>query len=88
MNHADTDFNIRGHIGLCRSSIGVTGDMDIRVFPKIRGTMFGGPVIRAIVFRGLYWGLPFWKTRKLPYMASRSYNSISAEPPDLPSRNG
>ena len=25
-------------------------------FPKIRGTFLGVPIIRTIVFRGLYWG--------------------------------
>ena len=25
-------------------------------FPKIRGTILGVPIIRTIVFRGLYWG--------------------------------
>ena len=29
----------------------------IWVFPKIRGTFFGVPIIRIIVFWGLYWGL-------------------------------
>ena len=27
-------------------------------FPKIRGTFLGVPIIRIIVFWGLYWGLP------------------------------
>ena len=27
-------------------------------FPKIRGTILGVPVLRIIVFWGLYWGLP------------------------------
>ena len=27
-------------------------------FPKIRGTILGVPMIRTIVFRGLYWGPP------------------------------
>ena len=26
-------------------------------FPKRRGTILGVPIIRTIVFRGLYWGL-------------------------------
>ena len=26
------------------------------VFPKIRGTILGVPIIRTIVFWGLYWG--------------------------------
>ena len=31
-------------------------------FPKIRGTVLGVPIIRTIVFWGLYWGSPyFWK---------------------------
>ena len=28
-------------------------------FPKIRGTILGVPIIRTIVFGGLYWGPPF-----------------------------
>ena len=28
----------------------------IQVFPKIRGTFLGVPIIRTIVFWGLYWG--------------------------------
>ena len=27
-------------------------------FPKIRGTILGVPIIRIIVFWGLYWGAP------------------------------
>ena len=27
-------------------------------FPKIRGTILGVPIIRIIVFWGLYWGPP------------------------------
>ena len=27
-------------------------------FPKIRGTLLGAPIIRTIVFWGLYWGPP------------------------------
>ena len=27
-------------------------------FPKIRGTLLGVPIIRIIVFWGLYWGPP------------------------------
>ena len=27
-------------------------------FPKIRGTIWGVPIIRIIVFWGLYWGPP------------------------------
>ena len=27
-------------------------------FPKIRGTILGVPIIRTIVFWGLYWGPP------------------------------
>ena len=27
-------------------------------FPKIRGTILGVPIIRTIVFGGLYWGPP------------------------------
>ena len=31
---------------------------DMWGFPKIRGTILGVPIIRIIVFRGLYWGEP------------------------------
>ena len=27
-------------------------------FPKIRGTFLGVPIIRTLVYRGLYWGPP------------------------------
>ena len=29
-------------------------------FPKIRGTILGVPIIRTIVFWGLYWGTLIW----------------------------
>ena len=28
----------------------------MRVFPKIKGTLLGVPIIRTIVYWGLYWG--------------------------------
>ena len=31
-------------------------------FPKIRGTILGVPIIRTIVFWGLYWGPVFWES--------------------------
>ena len=31
-------------------------------FPKIMGTILGDPIIRIIVFRGLYWVPLFWET--------------------------
>ena len=31
---------------------------DLWGFPKIRGTILGVPIIRTIVFWGLYWGPP------------------------------
>ena len=31
-------------------------------FPRIRGTIMGVPIIRIIVFGGLYWGPLFWET--------------------------
>ena len=37
-----------------------TGLGDIWGFPKIRGTFLGVPIIRILVFRGLYWGPPIW----------------------------
>ena len=30
-------------------------------FPKIRGTILGVPIIRIIVYWGLYWGHLFWQ---------------------------
>ena len=32
--------------------------MGIWGFPKIRGTFLGVPIVRIIVFGGLYWGSP------------------------------
>ena len=32
------------------------GMKNVRHFPKIRGTLLGVPIIRTIVFWGLYWG--------------------------------
>ena len=31
-----------------------------RGFPQNRGTILGVPIIRTIVFWGLYWGLPIY----------------------------
>ena len=31
-------------------------------FPKIRGTFLGVPIIRTVVFGGLYWGPLFWES--------------------------
>ena len=33
-------------------------------FPKIRGTFLGVPIIRTIIYWGLYWGTLFWETTK------------------------
>ena len=35
-------------------------------FPRIKGTFLGVPIIRIIVFGGLYWGSPY--VGKLPYI--------------------
>ena len=40
-------------------------DTTTREFDKFRGTILGVPIIRTIVFWGLYWGPPI--LRKLPY---------------------
>ena len=45
--------------------MGLAGDIgDIWEFPKIRGTLFGVPIlirtIMTIVFWGLYWGPPIF----------------------------
>ena len=37
-------------------------------FPRIRGTLLRVPIIRIIVFGGLYWGPLIWK---LPYQIFR-----------------
>ena len=29
-------------------------------FPNIRGTIFGGLILRIVVYWGLYWGPPTW----------------------------
>ena len=34
-------------------------------FPKIRGTILGVPIIRTIVFLGLYWGSPILRNYHL-----------------------
>ena len=34
-------------------------------FPKIRGTFLGVPIIRIIVFGGLYWGPLIWGNYQL-----------------------
>ena len=34
-------------------------------FPKIRSTILGVPIIRTIVFWGLYWGPLIWETTSL-----------------------
>ena len=39
-------------------------------FPKIRGTLLGVPIIRIIVFWGLYWGPLI--LGKIPYVVFRS----------------
>ena len=41
-------------------SIGIVGS--IWGFPKIRGTILGVPIIRTIVFGGLYWVPLFWES--------------------------
>ena len=30
-------------------------------FPKIRGTLLGAPIIKTILFGGLYWGPLLWE---------------------------
>ena len=29
-------------------------------FPKLRGTFLGAPIVRTVVFWGLYWALPIF----------------------------
>ena len=42
-------------------------------FPKIMGTFLGVPVIRIVVYWGLYWVPLFWETTK--YQPSKSPNT-------------
>ena len=44
-------------IGTSPPAVGpVENPLSIWGFPKIRGTLLGVPIVRIIVFRGLYWG--------------------------------
>ena len=38
----------------------------IRRFPRIRDTLLGVPIIRIIVFGGLYWGPPIMEATIIP----------------------
>ena len=38
-------------------------------FPKIRGTILGVPIIRIIIYWGLYWGPSIFYFGKLPFGA-------------------
>ena len=40
------------HLQQARSS----SDVDMWVFPKIKGTFLGVPIMRTVVYWGLYWG--------------------------------
>ena len=51
--------------GLVEPGIHLWTAIEIWGFPKIRGTLLGVPIIRTIVFWGLYWGPPYFG--KLPY---------------------
>ena len=42
------------------------------IFPKIRGTSLGAPIIRTIVYWGLYWGPPSFG--KLPMDSGKPRN--------------
>ena len=43
----------------------VQGLGEIWGFAKIRGTFLGVPIMRAIVFLGLYWGSPILETHHM-----------------------
>ena len=49
-------------------------------FPKIRGTILGVPIIRTVVFWGLYWG-PFilgkYHIDKLAYLRAAGVKRLS-----------
>ena len=47
-------------------------------FPKIRGTNLGVPIIRTIVFGGLYWGSPILGKYHLD--ATRGHNDSESFP--------
>ena len=47
-------------------------------FTKIRDTFLGAPVIRIVVFWGLYWGLPI--LGKLPYIYIYIHLESSRDP--------
>ena len=40
-------------------------------FPKIRGTFLGVPIIRTIIFLGLYWGSPILGNHHLGFIGFR-----------------
>ena len=48
-----------------------------RGFPKIRGTFWGVPIIRTIVFRGPYWGPLILGNYQLPEAISSFAPSLS-----------
>ena len=45
-------------------------------FPKFRGTFLGVPIIRIIVYWGLYWGPPIWGTYHIGY-PKRHHESLN-----------
>ena len=48
-------------------------------FPKIRGTLLGGggvPIIRTIVFGGLYWGPPILGNYHIGIMEKKMETSV------------
>ena len=42
----------------CREALSSRSKLNIWGFPKIRGTFLGVPIIRTIVYWGLYWVPP------------------------------
>ena len=51
-------------------------------FPKIRGTILGVPIIRSIIYWGLYWGSLYFG--KLPYLGI--LQQVLGESGSLPTR--
>ena len=49
----------------------------IWVFPKIRGTIFGGPHNKIIVYWGLYLGPLILGNYHIPKLLSRNYDEVA-----------
>ena len=73
----------RASAGPCTRSVKLISssvDRGIWGFPKIRGTILGVPIIRTIVYWGLYWGPLFLGNYHLGFGALRAalaYESVA-----------